>query len=157
MAGEGSRPLLVEIQALVADGNTSHPKRLATGIDSNRLSLLLAVLQRHGDVSLGPEDVFANVVGGLRINETAVDLPALIAIVSSFRDRPCGEGLVSFGEVGLAGEIRPVRFGEERISAAAKQGFTHALVPKANVPRKPPEGIRVTGVTRVTEALDAVF
>ena len=157
VAWEGSRPLLVEIQALVADGNTSHPKRLATGIDSNRLSLLLAVLQRHGDVSLGPEDVFANVVGGLRINETAVDLPALIAIVSSFRDRPCGEGLVSFGEVGLAGEIRPVRFGEERISAAAKQGFTHALVPKANVPRKPPEGIRVTGVTRVTEALDAVF
>jgi len=157
VAWEGSRPLLVEIQALVADGNTSHPKRLATGIDSNRLSLLLAVLQRHGNVSLGPEDVFANVVGGLRISETAVDLPALLAIVSSFRDRPCGEGLVSFGEVGLAGEIRPVRFGEERIRAAAKQGFTHALVPQSNVPKKPPQGIRVTGVTRVAAALEAVF
>lgn len=157
VAWEGSRPLLVEIQALVADGNTSYPKRLATGIDSNRLSLLLAVLQRHGDLSLGPEDVFANVVGGLRIGETAVDLPALLAIVSSFRDRPCGEGLVSFGEVGLAGEIRPVRFGEERIRAAAKQGFTHAVVPQANVPRKTPEGIRVTGVTRVADALTAVF
>ena len=157
VAWEGSRPLLVEIQALVADGNTSYPKRLATGIDSNRLSLLLAVLQRHGDLSLGPEDVFANVVGGLRIGETAVDLPALLAIVSSFRDRPCGEGLVSFGEVGLAGEIRPVRFGEERNRAAAKQGFTQAVVPQANVPRKNPEGIRVTGVTRVADALDAVF
>ena len=157
VAWEGSRPLLVEIQALVADGNTSYPKRLATGIDSNRLSLLLAVLQRHGDLSLGPEDVFANVVGGLRIGETAVDLPALLAIVSSFRDQPCGEGLVSFGEVGLAGEVRPVRFGEERIRAAAKQGFTHAVVPQANVPKKIPEGIRVTGVKRVADALEAIF
>ena len=157
VAWEGSRPLLVEIQALVADGSTSYPKRLATGIDSNRLSLLLAVLQRHGDLSLGPEDVFANVVGGLRIGETAVDLPALLAIVSSFRDRPCGDGLVSFGEVGLAGEIRPVRFGEERIRAAAKQGFTHAVVPQSNVPKKAPEGMRVTGVKRVADALDAVF
>ncbi len=154
---EGSRPLLVEIQALVADGNTSHPKRLATGIDSNRLALLLAVLQRHGDLGLGPEDVFANVVGGLRITETAVDLPALIAIVSSFRGRACRERLVSFGEVGLAGEIRPVRFGEERIRAAAKQGFTHALVPQSNVPKKIPDGIQVTGVRRVSDALDAAF
>jgi DNA repair protein RadA/Sms len=157
VAWEGSRPLLVEIQALVADGNTSHPKRLATGIDSNRLALLLAVLQRHGNLALGPEDVFANVVGGLRISETAVDLPALIAIVSSFRDKPCRERLVSFGEIGLAGEIRPVRFGEERIKAAAKQGFTHAIVPQANVPKKSPEGIRVTGVRRVSDALDEAF
>jgi DNA repair protein RadA/Sms len=157
VAWEGSRPLLVEIQALVADGSTTHPKRLATGVDSNRLSMLLAVLQRHGGTLLGPEDIFANVVGGLRINETAVDLPALLAIVSSYRNLPCGEGLVSFGEVGLAGEIRPVRFGEERIRAAAKQGFTHALVPRSNVPKRVPDGIRVTGVTRVAEALDAVF
>jgi len=157
VAWEGSRPLLVEIQALVADGNTSHPKRLATGIDSNRLALLLAVLQRHGNLALGPEDVFANVVGGLRISETAVDLPALIAIVSSFRNKPCRERLVSFGEIGLAGEIRPVRFGEERIKAAAKQGFTHAIVPQANVPKKSPEGIRVTGVKRVSDALDEAF
>lgn len=157
VAWEGSRPLLVEIQALVADGNTSHPKRLATGIDSNRLALMLAVLQRHGNLALGPEDVFANVVGGLRINETAVDLPALLAIVSSFRDRPCREGLVSFGEIGLAGEIRPVRFGEERIRAAAKQGFTCAIVPQGNVPKRTPEGIRVIGVKRVSDALDEAF
>ena len=157
VAWEGSRPLLVEIQALVADGATTHPKRLATGIDSNRLSMLLAVLQRHAGMALGPEDIFANVVGGLRINETAVDLPVLLSIVSSYRNLPCGEGLVSFGEVGLAGEIRPVRFGEERIRAAAKQGFTHALVPRPNVPKRSPEGIRITGTTRVAEALDAVF
>lgn len=157
VAWEGSRALLVEIQALVADGNTSHPKRLATGIDSNRLALLLAVLQRHGDLILGPEDVFANVVGGLRISETAVDLPALIAIVSSFRDKPCRERMVTFGEIGLAGEIRPVRFGEERLKAAAKQGFTSAIVPQANVPRQSLQGIRVTGVKRVRDALDEAF
>jgi len=157
VAWEGSRPLLAEIQALVADGSTTHPKRLATGIDQNRLALLLAVLQRHGGLALGPEDVFVNVVGGLRINETAVDLPALLAIVSSFRDKPCIERLVSFGEIGLAGEIRPVRFGEERIAAAAKQGFTRALVPHGNMPRKIPQGIEVTGIKRVREALDEAF
>ena len=157
VAWEGSRSLLVEIQALVADGNSSYPKRLATGIDQNRLSLLLAVLQRHGDVALGPEDVFVNVVGGLRIAETGADLPALLAIVSSFRNVACGERLISFGEIGLAGEIRPVRFGTERIAAAAKQGFTHAIVAESNVPRVAPDGITVTGVRRVSEALDAAF
>ena len=157
VAWEGSRPLLVEIQALVADGSTTHPKRLATGIDQNRLALLLAVLQRHGGLALGPEDVFVNVVGGLRIGETAVDLPALLAIVSSFRDKVCAERLVSFGEIGLAGEIRPVRFGEERIAAAAKQGFTRALVPHANLPRKTPKGIEVIGIKRVRDALDEAF
>jgi DNA repair protein RadA/Sms len=157
VAWEGSRSLLVEIQALVADGSTASPKRLATGIDQNRLALMLAVLQRHGGLALGPEDVFVNVVGGLRISETAVDLPALLAIVSSFRNKPCAERLVSFGEVGLAGEIRPVRFGEERIFAAAKQGFTRALVPHANVPRKPPKGIQVLGIKRVRDALDEAF
>ncbi len=157
VAWEGSRSLLVEIQALVADGNSSYPKRLATGVDQNRLSLLLAVLQRHGDVALGSEDVFVNVVGGLRIAETAVDLPAMIAIVSSFRNRACRERLVSFGEVGLAGEIRPVRFGTERIAAAAKQGFTHAIVAESNVPKKIPDGIKVSGVRRVSEALEAAF
>jgi len=157
VAWEGSRPLLVEIQALVADGTTTHPKRLATGIDQNRLALLLAVLQRHGGLAIGAEDVFVNVVGGLRIGETAVDLPALLAIVSSFRNQSCHERLVSFGEIGLAGEIRPVRFGEERIAAAAKQGFTRALVPHANVPKNVPEGIQVVGVKRVTDALDEAF
>lgn len=156
-AWEGSRPLLVEIQALVADGNSSYPKRLATGIDQNRLSLLLAVLQRHGDVALGPEDVFVNVVGGLRIAETAADLPALLAIVSSFRNRACNERLISFGEVGLAGEIRPVKFGTERIAAAVKQGFTHAIVAESNRPKRVPDGMQVTTVRRVSEALDAAF
>ena len=157
VAWEGSRSLLVEIQALVADGNSSYPKRLATGIDQNRLSLLLAVLQRHGDVALGPEDIFVNVVGGLRIAETGADLPALLAIVSSFRNVACAERLISFGEIGLAGEIRPVRFGTERIAAAAKQGFTHAIVAESNVPRIAPDGMTVTGVRRVSEALDAAF
>jgi DNA repair protein RadA/Sms len=157
VAWEGSRALLVEIQALVADGGGGYPKRLAQGVDQNRLALLLAVLQRHGDVELGPEDVFVNVVGGLRIAETAADLPSLLSVVSSFRDRPCREGLVSFGEVGLTGEVRPVRFGEERIVTAAQQGFTCAIVPRANVPRKMPEGIEVIGVRRLSDALDAAF
>lgn len=157
VAWEGSRALLVEMQALVADGGGGYPKRVAQGFDQNRLALLLAVLQRHGDVQLGAEDVFVNVVGGLRIGETAVDLPTLLSVVSSFRDRPCREGLVSFGEVGLAGEVRPVRYGEERIAAAAKQGFTCAIVPRSNVPRKPVDGIEIVPVTRLREALDAAF
>jgi len=157
VAWEGSRPLLIEIQALVADGNSNYAKRLAQGVDQNRLALLLAVLQRHGSLSVTDEDVFVNVVGGLRINETAVDLPMLLAIVSSFRDRAVPERLVCFGELGLAGEIRPVRFGVERIAAAAQQGFTRAVVPKANVPKKTPAGIKVTGVRRLSEALDEVF
>jgi DNA repair protein RadA/Sms len=156
-AWEGSRALLVEMQALVADGGGGYPKRVAQGVDQNRLALLLAVLQRHGDVQLGPEDVFVNVVGGLKIAETAVDLPTLLSVVSSFRNRPCREGLVSFGEIGLAGEVRPVRYGEERIAAAAKQGFTCAIVPRANTPRKAPDGIEVIPVTRIREALDAAF
>jgi DNA repair protein RadA/Sms len=157
VAWEGSRPLLVEIQALVAEGSTSYPRRLATGMDGNRLALLIAVLQRHGSVALAAEDVFVNVVGGLRIAETAIDLPALIAMVSSFRNLACRERTVAFGEVGLAGEIRPVRFGEERIAAAAKQGFTQAIVPRANAPKRPPDGIRVVAVKRVGEAFEEAF
>ncbi len=157
VAWEGSRSLLVEIQALVADGNSNYPKRLAHGVDQNRLALLLAVLQRHGDLAVADEDVFVNVVGGLRIAETAVDLPTLLAIASSFRDRACPERLVCFGEIGLAGEIRPVRFGTERIAAAAKQGFTQAIVPVGNVPKRAPEGLNVIGVRRLSEALDAAW
>ena len=157
VAWEGSRPLLVEIQALVADGHSNYAKRLAQGVDQNRLALLLAVLQRHGSLSITDEDVFVNVVGGLRINETAVDLPTLLAIVSSFRDRATPERLVCFGEIGLAGEIRPVRFGTERIAAAAKQGFTRAIVPKGNVPKQCPTGMKVVGVRRLSEALDEAF
>ena len=157
VAWEGSRPLLVEIQALVADGNSNYARRLAQGVDQNRLSLLLAVLQRHGGISLSGDDVFINVTGGLRIGETAADLPTLLAIVSSLRDRPCRSGLISFGEVGLAGEVRPVRFGTERIAEAAKQGFSVAIVPRANVPKRKPDGIEIVGVRKLTEALDAAF
>jgi DNA repair protein RadA/Sms len=155
VAWEGSRPLLVEIQALVADGSGNYPRRLAQGVDQNRLALLLAVLQKHGGLAVGDEDVFVNVVGGLRVAETAVDLPILLAIVSSFRDRATPKRLVCFGETGLAGEIRPVRFGTERIAAAAKQGFTTAIVPLGNVPKKVPAGMEVIGVRRLADALDA--
>ena len=151
---EGSRPLLVEIQALVADANSNYPKRLAQGVDQNRLALLLAVLQRHGGIALSGEDVFINVVGGLRIGDTSADLPSLLAIVSSFRDRPCRAKLLSFGEIGLAGEVRPVRFGTERIMEAAKQGFTFAIVPTANLPRKKIPGIEVVGVRKLDDALE---
>ena len=153
-AWEGSRPLLVEIQALVADASANHPKRLAQGIDQNRLALLVAVLQRHGGIALSGEDIFVNVVGGLKIAETSADLPTLLAIVSSFRDRACRERMISFGEVGLAGEVRPVRFGAERILEARKQGFTCAVVPHANVPRDKVSGIEVVGVRRLGEALE---
>jgi DNA repair protein RadA/Sms len=157
VAWEGSRPLLAEIQALVADANSNYPRRLAQGIDQNRLALLVAVLQRHGGIALSGEDIFVNVVGGLRIGETSADLPTLLAIVSSFRDRPCPQKLLAFGEIGLAGEVRPVRFGTERIAEAAKQGFTHAIVPAANVPRKMINGIEIIGVRKLAEALTEVF
>lgn len=152
-AWEGSRPLLVEIQALVADGNSNYAKRLAQGIDQNRLAMLVAVLQRHGGIALSGEDIFVNVVGGLRIGETSADLPVALAIASSFRDRAAQERLVSFGEIGLAGEVRPVRFGEERIREAMKQGFTTAIVPLANVPRQKIKGIEVIGVRKLDAAL----
>ncbi len=156
VAWEGSRPLLVEVQALVADG-TGVPRRLAQGVDQNRLALLLAVLTRHGAIELAGSDVFVNIVGGLRIGETAVDLPAVLAIVSSFRGRPTEEQLVSFGELGLAGEVRPVRYGSERIAAAAKQGFRRCIVPAANQPKKAPKGIEVIGVKRLKDALELAF
>mgnify|MGYP001818352880 CR=1 FL=1 len=157
VAWEGSRPLLVEIQALVADGSSNYPKRLAQGVDQNRLALLLAVLQKHGSLTVSDEDVFVNVVGGLRIGETAVDLPTLLAIVSSFRDRAMPEKTICFGEIGLAGEIRPVKFGTERIAAAAKQGFTRAIVPQGNLPKRPPAAIEVVGVRRLSDALDQAW
>jgi DNA repair protein RadA/Sms len=157
VAWEGSRPLLVEIQALVADGGGNYPKRLAQGVDQNRLALLLAVLQKHGAIVIANEDVFVNVVGGLRIGETAVDLPILLSIVSSFRDRATQDRLICFGEIGLAGEIRPIKFGTERIAAAAKQGFTRAIVPQGNVPKRVPGDIEVIGVRRLSDALDQAW
>jgi DNA repair protein RadA/Sms len=153
VAWEGSRPLLVEIQALVADAIGNHPKRLAQGVDQNRLALLVAVLQRHGGIALSSEDVFINVVGGLRIGETSADLPTVLAIVSSFRDRACRQKMISFGEIGLAGEVRPVRFGGERIAEAAKQGFEVAIVPVGNVPRRKIPGIEIIGVRTLADGL----
>ncbi len=154
---EGSRPLLVEVQALVDDSLTQAPRRVSLGLDQNRLALLLAVLHRHGGVSLAGQDVFVNVVGGMRVAETAADLPATVAALSSFRDLPLDPRLVMFGELGLAGEIRPVPFGEERLAQAAKHGFTQAVVPTANLPKQPPPGLRVTGAARLADALAAVF
>ena len=153
---EGSRPLLVEVQALVDDAQGMNPRRVAVGFESGRLALLLAVLHRHGGVSTAGRDVFVNVVGGVRIGETAADLPAVLAVLSSVRDRPLPADTVCFGELGLTGEIRPVPFGEERLREAAKQGFRRALVPAANVPRKGGviEGIDVEGVERLQQALE---
>jgi len=150
---EGTRPILVEVQALVDDSQLASPRRVTVGLDPNRLAMLLAVLNRHGGVASHGQDVFVNVVGGVRVGETAADLPVLLAVLSSLRDRPLREHLVTFGEVGLAGEIRPVPGGEERVREAAKHGFRHALVPKANAPRRAPEGIEVSAVSRLQEAL----
>jgi DNA repair protein RadA/Sms len=155
---EGSRPLLVEVQALVDEAQGMSPRRVAVGFESSRLALLLAVLHRHGGVSTAGRDVFVNVVGGIRIGETSADLPAVLAVLSSLRDRPVAIDTVCFGELGLTGEIRPVPFGEERLREAAKLGFKRALVPAANVPRKGViDGMEIAGVSRLQEALDKAF
>lgn len=151
---EGTRPLLVEIQALVDDSQLSNPRRVAVGTEANRLALLLAVLHRHGGLQLGGQDVFVNVVGGVKVLETGADLALLLALVSSFRDRALPANLVVFGEVGLGGEIRPVPSGQERLKEAAKHGFQRAIVPRANLPKQAIAGMEVTGVNNVSEALD---
>ena len=153
---EGTRPVLVEVQALVDQSLTQSPRRVAQGLDAQRLSLLLAVLHRHCGIAIGASDVFANVVGGLRVTETAADLALLLAVLSSFKERPVSQDLIVFGEVGLTGEVRPVPFGEERLIEAAKHGFRRALVPRANVPRKN-AGIETVGVERLEEALRLAF
>ena len=150
---EGTRPLLVEIQALVDDSPLGNPRRLAVGLEQNRLAMLLAVLHRHGGLQVGDHDVFANVVGGVRVLETAVDLALLLAIVSSFRDRALPRDLVVFGEVGLSGEIRPVPSGQERLGEAAKHGFRRAIVPRANAPKRALPGMQVHAVASLAEAL----
>ena len=152
---EGTRPLLVELQALV-DEASGPPRRLTVGIDQSRLNMLLAVLHRHAGVSTQGLDVYANVVGGVRIAETAADLAVLAAVRSTLSTRPVDRALVVYGEIGLAGEIRPIPGGEERVREAAKHGFTRALVPAANVPRHPPGGIEVIGVERVGRALEFI-
>lgn len=151
---EGTRPLLVEIQALVDSAHAPNPKRLTVGLEGNRLAMLLAVLHRHAGVATYDQDVFVNAVGGVRIAEPAADLPVLLAIMSSLRDRPLPQGMIAFGEVGLAGEIRPAPRGQERLREAAKLGFNVALVPKANAPRQPIEGLEVWAVDRLDAALE---
>lgn len=151
---EGTRPLLVEIQALVDASQLANPRRVAVGTEQNRLALLLAVLHRHGGLALGDQDVFINVVGGIRIFETSADLALLYAIVSSFKNQEIPRDTIVFGEVGLSGEIRPVPNGTERINEAAKHGFTRAIVPVANVPKTPPKGIQIHAVRTVAEALE---
>jgi len=153
---EGTRPLLVELQALVDSSHLSNPRRVAVGLDQNRLAMLLAVLNRHGGLMTGDQDVFINVVGGVKVLETSADLALLLAVVSSFRDQPLSQELMVFGEVGLSGEIRPVPNGQERIREAAKHGFKRAIVPLANVPREPLAGMEVVGVKTLSEALDAI-
>ncbi|HET8553339.1 MAG TPA: DNA repair protein RadA, partial [Rhodanobacteraceae bacterium] len=153
---EGTRPLLVEVQALVDQSSLGNPRRVALGLEQNRLAMLLAVLHRHGGVAAYDQDVFVNVVGGIRVQETAADLPVLLAIRSSLRDRPLPEKTIAFGEVGLSGEIRPVPNGEERLKEAAHHGFRHAVVPKANAPKKKRLGdLEIIGVERLVDALDA--
>jgi len=153
---EGNRPLLVEVQALVDESHLGNPRRVTLGLDQNRLSMLLAVLHRHGGIAMYDQDVFINIVGGVRVTETAADTSMLLAILSSFRNKPLPEKLFTFGEIGLAGEIRPVPNGQERLKEAAKHGFTHAVIPKDNMPKKSdiPEGMNITPVHRVSELLD---
>jgi len=153
---EGTRPLLVEIQALVDASQYGNPRRVSVGLDNNRVAMLLAVLHRHGGMFMADQDVFVNVVGGVRVAETSADLALILAIVSSFKDQVLPRELVVFGEVGLAGEIRPVPSGQERLSEAAKHGFTRAIVPKANAPKKKIDGMKVIAVSKLSEALDAL-
>jgi DNA repair protein RadA/Sms len=152
---EGTRPLLVEVQALVDSGGPS-PRRLSVGLDRDRLAMLLAVLHRHAGVSCMDQDVFVNAVGGVRISEPAADLAVLLAIQGSLRGRALPRGFIAFGEVGLAGEVRPAPRGQERLKEAAKLGFSVAVVPKANAPKKAIEGLTIHAVERIEQAIDVV-
>lgn len=153
---EGTRPLLVEVQALVDTSPLSNPRRISVGLEQNRLAMLLAVLHRHAGIAMFDQDVYANVVGGVRVSETAADMALLVAALSSFRNRPVPTDVAVFGEVGLAGEIRPVPNGEERVNEAAKHGFRRLLVPAANKPRRNPDGVEIFAVDRLSEAIDAL-
>jgi DNA repair protein RadA/Sms len=153
---EGTRPLLVEIQALVDSTPLGNPRRVAVGLEQNRLAMLLAVLHRHGGLYMADQDVFVNVVGGVKVSETSADLALVLAIVSSFKDFTLPKDLVVFGEVGLAGEIRPVPGGQERLSEAVKHGFKKAIVPKGNLPKTRIDGLELIGVTKLEQALDAI-
>lgn len=150
---EGTRPLLVELQALVDESHLSNPRRVSIGLEHNRLAMLLAVLHRHGGVVSYDQDVFVNVVGGVRVAEPAADLAVVLSIISSLQNRPLPEGTIVFGEVGLVGEVRPVPGGEERLKEAAKHGFARAIIPKANSPRKAINGLEIVAVNRLSEVL----
>jgi DNA repair protein RadA/Sms len=150
---EGTRPLLVEIQALLDEAHSPVPRRLSLGLEQNRLAMLLAVLHRHAGIACFDQDVFINAVGGVKITEPGADLAVLLAIVSSLRNRPLPEKMVVFGEVGLAGEVRPVQRGQERLKEAAKLGFTHAIIPKANAPKRKIDGMEIIAVERVEDAV----
>jgi len=152
---EGTRPLLVEVQALVDSSHVANPRRVTVGLDANRLAMLLAVLNRHAGIVTYDQDVFVNVVGGLRVSETAADLALLFAVVSSLRNKILPQDVVVFGELGLAGEVRPVQSGQERLKEAAKLGFKTAIIPKANAPKKPIQGLKVIAVSSLIEALEA--
>ncbi len=152
---EGTRPLLVEVQALVDDSQLNQPRRVNIGLEQNRLAMLLAVLHRHAGTRTAGQDIFVNVVGGVRINETGADLPILLAILSSLRDRPLPRDVIAFGEVGLAGEIRPVQSGQERLTEAVKHGFKRAVIPAANKPKQSIKGLTIHAVSRLSEALDS--
>ena len=154
---DGRRSLLVELQALVDRMRFGAPRRVAQGLDAQRVAMLLAVLNRHAGISLQEHDVFVNLVGGLEVSETACDLPVALALAGSLADKPIAKSLVAFGELGLTGELRPVAYGEERLREAARQGFTTAIVPKDNAPRAPIEGLRVRAFERLDEALRAAL
>ncbi len=153
---EGTRPLLVEIQALVDESHMSNPRRITVGLDSNRLAMLLAVLHRHGGLHMGDQDVFVNVVGGVKVLETSADLALLLAVISSFKNQILDQDLMVIGEVGLSGEIRPVPNGQERIREAAKHGFKRAIVPKGNVPKGGIAGMEIIPVVKLGDAIDAL-
>ena len=154
VAQEGTRPLLVEIQALVDTAHTPSARRLTVGLDQNRLAMLLAVLHRHGGIACYDQDVFVNAVGGVRVLEPAADLVVLLCIVSSLRNKPLPHSIAVLGEVGLGGEIRPVQRGQERLKEAVKLGFTRILLPKANLPKQAMSGVSLHGVAHLSEALD---
>lgn len=154
---EGTRPLLVEIQALVDTAHVPNPRRLSVGLEHNRLAMLLAVLHRHAGIACYDQDVFVNAVGGVRIGEPAADLAVLLAIVSSLKNRALPRGFAVFGEVGLAGEIRPAPRGQERLREAAKLGFSRVLIPRANAPKRAFEGLEAVGLERIDQALDAAW
>lgn len=157
VARDGGRPLLVEVQALVDRSAFSAPRRVAQGLDANRVSMLLAVLNRHAGVSLGDHDVFVNIVGGLELTETATDLPVVLALASSLRGQALPATLVSFGEIGLTGEVRPVAHGEERLRELHKQGYQRVILPADNAPRAMTDGLQVVAVRTLREALEAAF